>query len=314
MISPSNSNIEFKYRIEIIRKIQDIMNWLRCKLIKFRNVMYYYISPEYSASKSNTPNLCDSNYSSFMMILWGLIYGIILSGAFAISWKCFGDIYFSERSRLRLMPCISVLFVSCLLNFNQITGFGKLLDRLAGCCDIEHSSDCNCNPYRIMLPGMLAILMLFLIKFSALLAMPYHAPWWPADWRRIFNRFYPQMHFRVLILMGIWGKMGFIIASSTGQTAENIDNRSKFIRENSKIRSLLGNLVIVFSLTAIYFSSWRNRALGLLISFVIFVVIYLVSMIISWRLKGHDKYSMFACGELAEILLLLSYLAIAKFL
>jgi hypothetical protein len=95
--------------------------------------------------------------------------------------------------------------------------------------------------YAIMLPGILAIFMALLIKFSALLAMPYHAPWWPADWRRIFNRLYPQMHFRIFILLGLWGKLGFVISASTGQTAENIDATSKAIRNNAKIRQIRTN-------------------------------------------------------------------------
>ncbi len=281
------------------------------KLIEFREAISYCLFPQYSFS-SDKSKAQQKIFSNFMIILWGLIYGLILSAIFAISWKCFGDIYFSERSRLRLIPSVSILLVSCLLNFNQILGFGKTIDSISQ----RNKSPLENNnlAYAIMLPGILAIFMALLIKFSALLAMPYHAPWWPADWRRIFNRLYPQMHFRIFILLGLWGKLGFVISASTGQTAENIDATSKAIRNNAKIRSLLGNLVIVFAVTTIYFSSWRNRAIGLLVSFVIFMFVYLASMLISWRLKGHNKYSMFACSELAEILLLLSYLAIAKFI
>ncbi len=291
--------------------MKKIRTWVIGKIAKFRRVIYYCIFPEYSLD-ANQPEFIEKSYSSFMMILWGVLYGLILSVVFAISWKCFGDIYFSERSRLRLIPSIFILFIGCLVNFNQLLGIGKTIDRLVGCNETGINGN-RCS-YFLLLPGILAIFMFILIKFSALLAMPYHAPWWPADWRRFFNRFYPQMHFRVLILLGMWGKLGFIIACSTGQTSAEIDDVSKAIRRGAKIRSLLGNIALVFIITAIYFSSWRNRAMGLLVSFVIFLAVYLVSMIISWRLKGHDKYSMFACSELAEVLLLLAYLAVARFL
>jgi len=272
------------------------------RFIALYNAACYCIFPRFSIVSDR------QKFTPSMLMVWGLIYGLILSAIFAVSWKYFGDIYFSERSRLRLMPSAMVLLASCLLNFKQFLGFSRTADRLA---DPKFRQS---DIYSLALPGILAIVMIILIKFSALLAMPYHTPWWPTDWRRYFNCLYPQMHFRVLILIGLWGKMGVIIASSTGQSSADIDSTDKIIRGKSTIKSLLGNLVIVFIVTTIYFSSWRNRAIGLLVSFIIFLIVYLVSMIISWRIGGHNKYSIFACGELAEILLLLAYLSIARFM
>ncbi len=276
--------------------------WDIDKIVSIYSASSYCIFPQFSIKSDK------QKFTPLMILLWGLVYGLILSAVFAISWKYFGDIYFSERSRLRLMPSAMVLLASCLLNFKQLLGFSRTVDRLA------NPEFTQSDIYSLALPGVLAIVMIILIKFSALLAMPYHTPWWPTDWRRYFNRLYPQMHFRVLILMGLWGKMGIIIASSTGQSSEDITPTDKIVRTRSTIKSLLGNLVIVFIVTTIYFSSWRNRAIGLLVAFVIFLIVYLASMLISWRIGGHNKYSIFACGELSETLLLLAYLAIARFM
>jgi len=144
--------------------------------------------------------------------------------------------------------------------------------------------------------------------------MPYHSPWWPADWRQYFNFLYPRMHYRLLILLGVWGKTGLLIAGATGPTHADIQPADRLFRRKITIKTLLGNLVFTFFLTTVYFSTWWNRALGLLVAFILFLIIYLLSMILAWRFRGHDRFSMFACGEIAEILILFAYLAIARFL
>jgi hypothetical protein len=246
-----------------------------------------------------------------MVTLWGLFFGLILCGVFAWSWKFFGDLYFSEYSRLRVVPIALVVLTASILNFKQLLGLAVTVDRLAG--GEGENSQGRGNP-GVGLAGQVAVILVILLKFSALLAMPYHAPWWPGDWRRIFNPLYPVMHYRVLILLGLWGKTGMLIAGATGPTSPEIGESDRALRRKLTIRSLLGNLVFTFLITTVYFSSWRNRAIGILVSFIIFLIVYLVSMIVAWRTKGHDRYSMFACGEIGEVLLLFSYLAVSRFL
>ncbi len=246
-----------------------------------------------------------------MVTVWGLVLGLLFCGVFAWSWKFFGDIYFSEYSRLRVVPIAMVILAGSILDFKQLLGLSVTVDRLVG--GERADGDTGVIP-AVRLPGILAMVLAILLKFSALLAMPYHAPWWPGDWRRVFNPLYPMMHYRVLVLLGLWGKAGVLIAGATGPTSPEIGEADRAFRRKLSIRSLLGNLVFTFLITTVYFSSWRNRAIGILVSFVIFLLVYLVSMVISWRMKGHDRYTIFACGAIGELLLLFGYLAVSRFL
>jgi hypothetical protein len=54
--------------------------------------------------------------------------------------------------------------------------------------------------------------------------------------------------------------------------------------------------------------------MGLLIAFILFLLVYLSSMFLAWRLNGHDRFSIFASAELAETFVLLSYLIISRYM
>ncbi len=247
------------------------------------------------------------------LLVCGLGVGLTLCAVFAASWKYYGDIYFTEWTRLRLVPSVMVVLVLTVLNFKQLAGLAVTADRLVlgtGPSDQPTTSQIR----QISLVGVLAVVLALLLKFSLILAMPYHAPWWPDDWRAMFNRLYPKMHFRVLLLLGLWGKAGLLVAAATGWQSPTINPQDRDLRRRLRIRPLLVNLVLVTLVTAVYFSSQRSRGLGLLVALWIFLVVYVASMLLSRAQRGHDKHSMFACAELAEQALLLAYLAISKFL
>ncbi len=211
--------------------------------------------------------------------LWGIIYGVILSLCFAGSWKLFGEIYFSEYSRLRLIPIAIILLLNGILGFRQLLGLAVTVDRLVIGENREKAEENVSTGQKdipmICFPGQLAVLLLFLIKFTAFLAMPYQIPWWPGDWRRYFNFLYPKVLYRVLILFGLWGKTAILIAGATGPTRADASQNDRVFRKKMNIRSLLGNLIITFVMTSVYFSSWKNHALGILVAFILFLMIYL---------------------------------------
>jgi hypothetical protein len=249
------------------------------------------------------------------IVLWGIAYGVILSLCFAGSWKLFGEIYFSEYSRLRLIPISIILLLSGIFGFRQLLGLAVTVDRLVmGDGAAPPLNEQEKKIPAVHFPGQLAVLLLFLVKFAALLAMPYQTPWWPGDWRRYFNFLYPKVLYRVLILFGLWGKTAILIAAATGPTSEKAAPVDRAFRKKMNIRSLIGNLLITFVLTSVYFSSWKNHAMGILVAFILFLLVYLCSMFLAWRLKGHDRFSIFATAELAETLVLLSYLIISRYM
>lgn len=245
--------------------------------------------------------------------LWGLVVGLALAGVFAITWKCFGDIYFTESTRLRLVPCVMVLLTCSIVNFRQLVGVAVIVDRLA-LNRPAHTRNATDVLTGISVVGVVAVVLAILLKFAILLAMPYHTPWWPSDWRRLFNPLYPRMHTRVLILLGLWGKTGLLIAAATGAQRPDLGPANRAFRQAMRVRALIVNLVIVAGITLIYFSSRQNRTLAVLVCLAVFLAVYLTSMLIAHRQRGHDQHSMFACAELGELALLLSYLAIAKYL
>jgi hypothetical protein len=263
------------------------------------------------------PNVYDETEKNkipkpFWVILTGLVYGLLLCGILAGSWKVFGDIYFSEYSKIRLVPFILVLIAGCFWNFNQLLAVGIIADRLVEGGPPSGNELTNSAPLK--LPGILTVLMTILLKFSIFLTMPFPSAWWPANWRQYFNFLFPMMHSRVLILMGVWGKMGLVLSAGIGPENSAITSADRQFRKQMSIRSLLGNLALTLIITAFYISSYKNRLIGILVFFVLFMLIYLVSIILSWKFRGHDRMSMFACGEISEVLFLLSYLAISRLL
>jgi len=245
--------------------------------------------------------------------VWGLVVGLILSGVFALSWKYFGDIYFTEDTRLRLVPSAMVLVAISILNLKQLAAVAITADQVV--LREPPGERAGHDPLRqCSIIAVVAVVLAILLKFSALLAMRHHALWRPGDWRRVFNPIYPRIHARVLVLLGLWGKAGLLIAAGTGSQHPNIRPADRALRQALRIRTLVFNLAAVTVMTTVYFSTWRNRALGLLVSLFVFVVVYLASMLISRRQGGHDGWSMFACAELGELALLLGYLVIAKYL
>jgi hypothetical protein len=252
--------------------------------------------------------------SPYALMVWGLVYGVLISLCFAVSWKIFGEIYFSEYSRLRLIPIVVVLLIGSIVCFRQLLGFAVTIDRLVMPDQSDDSNETSKTIPTVHFPGQLAVFLLILLKFTALLAMPYQTPWWPADWRRFFNFLYPKALYRVLILAGVWNSAAILLASATGPTRKTANASDCSFRKQMSIKSLLGNLLITFVLTSIYFSSWRNHALGLLVAFILFLVMYLISMLLAWRLKGHDRFTSFACAQIAETLVLLSYLIISRYM
>jgi len=248
-----------------------------------------------------------------MVTAWGAVVGFVLCAVFAASWKYFGDIYFTEYTRLRVVPSVMVLLTLTIVNFKQILGLAVTADRVfwrrpADPVDAQDAAK------EISIVGIITVVLALLLKFSVLLAMPYHTPWWPNDWRRIFNRVYPKMYYRVLMLTALWGKVGLLIAAATGSQSPSMEPQDRAFRNRLRVRTLLFNVGIVGLLTTVYFSSTESRTLGLLVSLSIFMLVYLASMFVSTRQAGHDRYSMAACAELGELALLLGYMAISRFL
>jgi cobalamin synthase len=274
---------------------------------QFRAAVSYWISPAGIGEERQ------SQLSPRFFTLWGVVYGIILSIVFAAGWKIFGELYFSEYNRLRLIPIVLVLLANAIFGFRSLLGLGVTVDRLVGGEPAENGSSGKIA--RVGFAGMLAVFLVMLIKFTSLLAMPYPTPWSPTGWRAYFNFLYPPKPlYRVLILYGLWGKAAYLIASATGPTSAQASESDRNLRRKMTVGSLVGNLALTFFVTSIYYSSWRNHALGFLVAMVIFATVYVASMLLAWRFKGHDQHSMFACAELAEVLVLFGYLIINSYM
>jgi len=283
----------------------------------FRQAVRFFLTG--TAEPSSQPDQPDRRpqapFSPYMLLAVGFIEGLLLCAVFSLSWKYFGDIYFSQYSRLRLVPVVMTITCLSIFELRQLTG---LADMAANLYDKQSPP---ADPYSrdqmirlVIWTGVVAICLSLLIKFAALLAMPHHASWWPSDWRRHFNFAYPAVHLRVLILLALWGKAGILIAAATGCDGQGLSSTGAALRASMGVQQLAKSLLPVFILTGVYFSSWHNHAVGVLVGVVIFAVVYIGSMTLSWVARGHRDSSMLACGELAQLILLLSYLAISKLL
>lgn len=251
------------------------------------------------------------------ILITGLFYGIILAFIYAISWKCFGDIYFTEKSRLRLLPSAAVILISTMLNNKQLYGLAKILQKLLKQKPTEDIKDPTARQesYEFQLFFLAtAAALIILLKYSVMLSLPHQIPSWPSDWRRSFMFLYPRLALRVVILMELWHKAGLIIAAATGYLNSKASPVEKRLKSNLSIKKLLLILLGTTIFTSIYITNWQERAVGFIISIITFLTVYAYSMLICWRFKGHTRLSIFSAAEVSSITMLLSTLAFAKYL
>lgn len=249
-----------------------------------------------------------------LLLLTGLITGLVACGVFAITWRMFGDIYFSESSRLRLIPSIAVLILLvCTFHARSLIAFSATVEQLFGLPTVEHDN-LSCSP-AVLRPSSLAVaavVLLLLLKFSCLLSLPFHAQWVPLDWRRYVMFLHPRSFFRVLLLWPVWGMLAVIIACGTGRHRDTNPPALRILSGCLRPWRVMVYVAIVVLITSLYFSPSQQPGIGLVVAMISFAIITVVSLGVSSRIGGHNIMSIIALGEVGQLAFMLTYQALAR--
>ncbi|MBN1488602.1 MAG: hypothetical protein JXA69_01690 [Phycisphaerae bacterium] len=224
----------------------------------------------------------------------GLIIGVIYAALFAGVWRLYGE-YFG----LRLVPAAILLVLDAGL-------LGRHL--LRGTCDItEQLAATPREPAAGMRAATLCLVLWLLVKFALLLTLPRGQDGAPSDWRRHLLFLYPQPVLRPLILMAMWGRWATLLGLSLGRARPG--EPADFLRlvAGTRLGTVLGWFLPCAALTVMYCSQHRDFATGLLIAGVTLGVVYVVGVMLSWRLGGQTRASVWALGAFGELTFLAAY-------
>ncbi len=230
---------------------------------------------------------------------WGLLIGIIYAIVFSAGWRLFG-----EYHRMRLVPTAVLLTVD-LAWFGRrlITGSAALFTR-------RRDADDACA---VAIGGVLAVLLIVLLKQALLLSLPYGARPQPADWRQHLGVLYPAPIYRPLILMPVWGRWAMMLAASMGRAAPAASSRTVRLTASMGLRAVGAGWVAAALLTFLYIPAPRlYLGHAVLMAVGTLVASYFSAYLLGRRERGQTEDTILATGLAGELSFLLLYLAVAS--
>jgi len=251
---------------------------------------------------AHDPRDDDENWrkAACWFVFWGLLIGLLYMAVFGVVWK-----YYGEQQRIRFMPAIALLAVDfSFLGYRLIQGVASVSGKPR-----EQSAD------TLTLPAFLAVVLVVLLKVCILFSLPYGAKsysdqWWHGS---VLHWLYPPVMYRPLILMALWGRWGVLLALRIGRCACGAPKRLRSMAEGCRLRAVIVQWVLLTVLTTAYCSASREYlSWGLMMSLGVMVGAYLAAFIFSLRQGGQTEASVWACGTVAELVFLLTYLPVAS--
>jgi hypothetical protein len=243
-------------------------------------------------------------------ILWalpwlGLLLGLVWTVIFAGAWRMFG-----EYGSLRLVPVLAIVVADCLLSGRLLMAGVRATESLASRDDRQLSM---ARP-EILAVGAVAVALLLLVLYGLLLAVPTGIEWWPAGWRWHLRRLYPRPVFRPLVLMPLWACWGMVLASGIGRArgdAEGDDPAGRIAGQATPRHIFLGFLMPAV-ISAVYCSRDGNLVIGLAISLIVFVSVYVSAMAASLRWRGQNAATILLSGLVGRTAFLLCWLFVSR--
>lgn len=243
-------------------------------------------------------------------LLWalpglGLLLGLVWTGIFAAAWRMFG-----EYSSLRLVPVLAIVVADCLLSGRFLMAGVRATESLASRDDRQLSMS---RP-EILAVGAVAAGLLVLVLYGLLLAVPTGIEWWPSDWRWHLRRLYPRPVFRPLVLMPLWACWGMVLASGIGRargSAEG-DDPAGLIAGQATPRQIFLGFLPAAAISAVYCSHDGNLVIGLAVSLVVFLCVYVTAMAAALRWQGQCAVTILLSGLVGRTAFLLCWLFISR--
>ncbi|HVP13073.1 MAG TPA: hypothetical protein VMV94_18000 [Phycisphaerae bacterium] len=250
----------------------------------------------------------------------GLLIGLLWAGTFRVTWKLYGEI-----ATVRVVPALMIVLIESLFTgLYLVLGLARTVHLLAGDRPLRpepyigdageggpapNSQPVHGNPLSLepLSPiGTLAMCLVVLCQWVLITSIPWESPWWPApnDWRHHFNFLYPAPLYRPLLLAPIWGRWGILVAATIGRTARHVDSETVGLSQAMSPARLLRQSVLPIALTAVYCSRGGNLAIGIIMSMLVFGVTYVVAVIMARRGGGQSRQSLYAAGQIAQLVFL----------
>jgi hypothetical protein len=248
----------------------------------------------------------------------GLLIGLLWVGTFRATWKIYGEI-----ATVRVVPALMIVLIESLFTgLYLVLGLARTVHLLAGDRPLrpepQAGDDQNASPdspsalgnlfsLEPLSPlGTLAMCLVVLCQWVLITSFPWESPWWPSprDWRHHFNFLYPAPLYRPLLLAPIWGRWGILLAATIGRTARHADSETTGLSRAMNPARLLRQSILPIALTAIYCSRGGNLAIGIILSMLVFGVTYLVAVILARRGGGQSRQSLYAAGQIAQLVFL----------
>jgi len=237
----------------------------------------------------------------------GLLIGLIYAALYRSSWRVFGEV-----EDVRLIPALAVWLVDVtVFGLAMFLGVARTVDRWPG-KPPGGLPQAATPASRLGTAGLLALIVVLVVKLVLWTAIPEGISGWPADWRRHFNFMYPRPVFRPLILAPMWGRWGLILAGSIARTAPQEGACLPGLRGARSTLTVMGWFLVNLAITAIYCGRQRRWMIGCIIGLAILGVTYLFCVASARRFSGHTRFTVYAAAFLAEAAFLIFYLAASQ--
>ena len=242
------------------------------------------------------------------LVFWGLAIGVTYTLVFRISWRWFG-----EYQYIRWMPAAAVLLIDLgCCGYRFLTGAARIASRRYTC---EADTAPFLNP-----AGLVAVLLVAIAKYAMLLSLPI-GTWQSslsdvgdhAAWASRLGYLYPDVIYRPLVLMPLWGRWGIMLAMSIGRVAPGGSYRLRRMAGGTHLSMILVYWLLAAALTGVYCGgSGGYLARGLAVALGVMLASYLASFALARRAGGQTEATTAVAGLVAELAFLSLYLPVAS--
>jgi cobalamin synthase len=232
--------------------------------------------------------------------VWGLAIGILYTLIYRAAWRWFG-----EYQRLRLLPPMILLIADLgWFGYRQFAAAVEVFDR---------KRSPSAAPGGLALPGVTAVMLIGLLKYLLLLALPAGAMVFRADWRQYLSVLYPGVIYRPLLLMPLWGRWAMMLALCIGRVSPDSSPRLRHMASGVRLKTIVGWWFFTGLLTIAYSSPEPlHLAYGVVVALGVLVTSYLASFALARRYDGQTETTVAAAGLIAELAFLIFYLPLAR--
>ncbi len=262
-----------------------------------------FLLPLRAVQDSPSPAACSQAVR--WIVPMGLGIGLVWAASFRLSWRIYGEI-----AGLRVMPAITIVLVECLVTgLLLVLCSARTVDRMRA---PDHRAETIADDRAPLTPlGMLTMLLIVLTLGALIISIPREHPWWPSppDWRHSLRWFYPAPIYRPLILAPLWGRWGILLAASIGRPSAHAEAETIALSEAMRPTRLLLHTILPTVLTAVYCSREGNIFIGVVLSMVVFGATFLATVIIAQRCGGQTRNTLFAAGQVAQLMFLVGHRA-----